>query len=117
VNENLVPALVWFVRSVAVLALPAEDQVRWLNSIGFRGESALADELAMEFDDGFRLLPQFVEHGWIPAAAAGKLGRLDSLLAAMSGPENVDVWHVSALAHADAWAAVRQCATSVLLDL
>lgn len=91
--------------------------MRWLNSLGLGGDAALADELAMEFDDGWLLLPQFVEHGWVPAAAAEKLRELDSWLAAMSGPENADLWHVSALARADEWATVRQCATSVLLDL
>jgi hypothetical protein len=116
-NDSLVPALVRFIRSVAVLALPAEGQERWLNSFGLPGEAAIADELAQEFDDRFLLLPQFVELGWIPENVAEQLRELNSLLAAMSGPENAHIWEISALGTNDVWDKVRNHATNILLAI
>lgn len=55
-----------FVRSVAVLALEADAQIGWLEEKGL----PLVDELALEFDDGFRLVPVFVERGLLNAKAA-----------------------------------------------
>jgi len=112
-----VPALVRFIRSIAVLVLPAENQVQWLNSLGLPGNAAVADELAQEFDDGFLLLPQFVEHGWILGPVADKLRELDSLLTSMSGPENADIWDISALEGAGMWSKVRDRANSILRGL
>jgi hypothetical protein len=117
VNDALGPALARFVRSVALLALPAEEQTRWLNSFGLPGEAALADELALEFDDGFLLLPQFVEQGWLPDRLAEHLCELDKLLAAMSEPEKAEIWDISALATAEEWTEVRRHAASVLFGL
>ncbi len=113
-TEILVAALVRFVRSIAVLALPAEGQLRWLNSLGLPGKAAVADELAHEFDDGFLLLSQFVERGWITGATVERLRELDSLLASMSGSENADLWDLSALESADMWRKVRDFAAGVL---
>lgn len=112
-DESLVPALVRFIRSVAVLALPAEGQVQWLNSVGL----PIADELAQEFDDRFLLLPQFIELGWIPESVAEQLRELNSLLAAMSGPDNAAIWEISALESNDVWDKVRNHATRILLAL
>jgi hypothetical protein len=117
VTEHLVAALARFVRSIAVLALPAEGQRQWLDSLGLPGEVEIADELALEFDDGFLLLPQFVGHGWIAERTAGKLRELDSLLSAMSEPENAAVWDVSVLGSAKEWAEVREKAVGALFDL
>jgi hypothetical protein len=116
-DEAIVPALVRFMRSIAVLALPAGQQLRWLESLGAPGAAAGTDELALDFDDGFRMLPQFVEQGWIRPAAANKMRELDDLLARMSGSENSDLWRVSALGSTEAWATVRECARSTLLAL
>lgn len=109
--------LVQFIRSIAVLALPAEDQVQWLNSLGLPGKAAIVDEMAQEFGNGFLLLPQFVEQGWIPNATVKMLNELDSLLADMSGPEHENLWDISALEHAEEWAKVRRQATRILFAL
>jgi hypothetical protein len=44
-----------FLRSVAVLSLPVEMQIRWLKSLGL-GEPGMCDELALEFADGWLLV-------------------------------------------------------------
>ncbi len=106
-----------FVRSIAVLDFPADDQTRWLDSLGLPGGAGVADELALEFDDGFQLLPQFVEHGWIPTHAAEKMREFDKLLSAMSGPGKPEIWEVSALGTAEAWADVRKKASAILFEL
>ncbi|MDR7328113.1 MULTISPECIES: hypothetical protein [Catenuloplanes] len=84
-------------RSVAVLALEADAQTAWLDS---SGTLPSADEPALEFDDGYRLAPTFVEHGWLDGAAMPALARIDAQLDAMSGPQNSDLWHVTALSGA-----------------
>ncbi|GAA4529340.1 hypothetical protein [Amycolatopsis samaneae] len=116
-NEKPVMALVGFVRSIAVLALPADGQIRWLNSLGLPGGAAIADELAQEFGDGCLLLAQFVEHGWISERLAKKLRGLDTLLGVMSGPEKAEIWEVSALESAAEWIEVRKRALEILVDL
>ena len=60
--------LVAFVRSVAVLGLPVDVQVSWLHR-RFADATPVVDELALEFDDGFRLVPTFVELGWLSGPA------------------------------------------------
>lgn len=116
-EPSLVRPLVSFVRSIAVPALPADQQRQWLNSLGLPGTAGIADELALEFNDGIRLLPQFVEHGWIPSQAAARLGELDAVLEAMSGAENAALWQVPVLDTADEWADIRTRATAILCEL
>ena len=74
--------LVAFVRSVAVLALEADAQVVWLEE---KSVAPSADELALEFDDGFQLVPTFIERGWLNEMALPALAQLDEQLDAMSG--------------------------------
>ncbi|GAA2706163.1 hypothetical protein [Actinoplanes palleronii] len=99
-----------FVRSVAVLALEADAQVAWLGEKGF----PLVDELALEFDDGFRLVPTFVERGWLNAAALPALTEIDQNLSSMSGQHNAGLWHVEALAGRTEWDQVRASARTAL---
>ncbi|MBB4905042.1 hypothetical protein [Actinophytocola algeriensis] len=116
-NEGLVPSLVKFMRSLAVLGLPAESQVQWLNSLGLPGNAYEADELAHEFGDGVLLVRQLVDHGWISEIAADKIQELDDFLGEMSGPEHAEIWKVSALGQASEWAKVRDMAVNILLLL
>jgi hypothetical protein len=99
-----------FVRSVAVLALEAGAQVTWLNERGL----PLVDELALEFDDGFRLVPTFIERGWLNDAALPALIEIDEQLSSMSGERNADLWHVEALASRTEWDRVRASARTAL---
>jgi hypothetical protein len=50
--------------------------VAWLESLG---AGASVDELALEFDDGVRLAPQFVEASWLPASVLEPLRALGDL--------------------------------------
>lgn len=109
--------LTQFVRATALLALTSEAQKTWLSSLGLPGQPLYADELAMEFDDGIRLLHQFVSEGWIKASAADRLRALDGLLNEMSGAENSELWTLEALERSPRWEAVRSAARSALLML
>lgn len=104
--------LVGFVRSVAVLGLPADAQVSWLQRL-FADATPVVDELALEFDDGFRLVSTFIELGWLDAAALPALEQLDARLDAMSGERNAGLWQVDALAREE-WDRVRRLAREAL---
>jgi hypothetical protein len=104
--------LVAFVRSVAVLGLPADAQVSWLHRL-FADATPVVDELALEYDDGFRLVPTFIELGWLDAAALPALEQLDAQLDAMSGERNAELWHVDALVREE-WDRIRSLATEAL---
>ncbi|MDX8036215.1 hypothetical protein SK803_38975 [Lentzea sp. BCCO 10_0856] len=93
----------WLKDCVRRLAMPADVQRAWLESIG---TAPSADELALEFDDA-RQGPLTIS-----AEAEVALARLDRLLDAMSGPS--PVWHVDALVDASQWAEVRALAQGAL---
>lgn len=103
-----------FVRSIAILAMDARTQIEWLNSLGLPGRAALADELALEFDDGYMLLPVFLDKGWLKDHSADVLGDIARALTAMSGRENEAVWAVEALASDPRWEEVRGLARKAL---
>jgi hypothetical protein len=105
--------VVSFVRSVAVLALEAEAQVEWASQL-MQGNASLIDELVLEFDDGFRHLPTFVERGWLSDAAVPALAQLEEQLDAMSGQHNAHLWHADALKDRAEWKRVRALARAAL---
>ncbi|BCY08750.1 hypothetical protein [Actinoplanes sp. L3-i22] len=102
-----------FVRCVAVLALEADAQIAWLRERGL----PLVDELALEFDDGFRLVPTFIERGWLDAVALPVLAEIDQYLSSMSGEHNTDLWQVEALARRAEWGQIRTLARAALMLL
>lgn len=99
-----------FVRCVAVLALEADAQIAWLGETGL----PLVDELALEFDDGFRLAPTFIERGWLNATALPVLAEIDQHLGSMSAEHNASLWHVEALVSRTEWNQVRTLARTAL---
>ncbi|MBM2614391.1 hypothetical protein JIG36_02315 [Actinoplanes sp. LDG1-06] len=107
--------LVSFVRSLAALGLPADAQAAWISRLSTE-TAQLLDELALDFDDGFQLVPAFVELGWLNAAALAALRRLDAQLDAMSGDHNAELWSVDALAREE-WDRVRSLARAALSEL
>jgi hypothetical protein len=100
-----------FVRSVAVLALPAEAQTEWLRGNGVYPST---DELALTFDDGFRLTPIFLDRGWLNARALPVLVELNEHLDAMSAGTNADLWHADSLPGGTEWNRVREWARTAL---
>lgn len=112
--EVAVASLTRFLRSLAVLAMDVSGQVAWLRSLGL-GEPGLADELALEFDDGFLLMWAFVGESWLPAATEVPLREIDRALDAMSGERNAAWWKIDALASDRRWAHVRELARAAWL--
>ena len=106
--------LATFVRATAVLALAAAQQETWLASLDIQ---VPVDELALEFEDGHLLLPQWVDVGWLPADAVPAWNALDAALTAMSGAANGELWTLTALHQAPEWARIRELAVAVLLAL
>ncbi|WP_394613781.1 hypothetical protein JNUCC0626_28245 [Lentzea sp. JNUCC 0626] len=91
------------VNPVRRLALPAQAQREYLESIG---TAPSADELALQFDD---VKHHLLRQGPETVAVAE---RIDALLDEMSGPG--PVWHVDALAESPQWAEVRGLAAELL---
>lgn len=105
-----------FIRAVAVLALPGDQQVLRLRSMFLPGEAVNADELTYEVDDGLRQLPAFVRHGWVPERALDALRDLDAHLGRMSPPRTRGVTGIDHLESAPDWAEARLLAgTAVAL--
>ncbi|WP_212818661.1 hypothetical protein [Polymorphospora rubra] len=104
-----------FVRSIAILALQAETQLAWLSR--FDGRSPTVDELALEFDDGFGLVPTFIERGWLSNAAVSVLTQLSSQLDSMSGDHNAHLWCADALSGRLEWDRIRASARAALMLL
>jgi hypothetical protein len=104
------------VRSVAILALPYEDQVAWLSSLGL-GSPEFADELALELEEGAMLSGQFEQAGWLKQEGRQAISELDSLLAERSGPTHEDFWRLEALRDSPEWARIRGVAIRALFAL
>lgn len=102
-----------WVRSVGILAASAPQQAKWLDSLGLVA-SWNVSELAMEFDDGLLLMPQWVSAGWVSEQSVASLKALDSALNDMSGEGNAALWTRDALAKHSAWEGVRSLATDAL---
>lgn len=103
--------LATFVRATAVLALSAAQQEAWLASLDIQ---VPVDELALEFEDGHLLLPQWTAAGWLPPEAVPAFAAVDAALDAMSGSENAHLWTTEALHRAREWERVRELAAVVL---
>ncbi|MCO8271090.1 hypothetical protein M1L60_10845 [Actinoplanes sp. TRM 88003] len=104
--------LVALMRSIAILAMEAEEQTAYVRNLGTHPS---LDELALEFDDGFPLAPTFVEHGWLNHFAVLALQELNHQLATMSEERKAGLWHADALTTASEWARVRALARAAIL--
>ncbi len=72
----------------------------------------VADELALDFDDGYLLLPQFLELRWLSAAVQPAAGEVRRLLDEMSGPGSP--WSFEDLRRDVRWSEVRAAAIETL---
>lgn len=105
-----------WVRAVGVLALPADQQAAWLDSLGPVAAWNVG-ELGLEFDDGYVLLDQWVRAGWVDQKSLAPIAALNTRLDEMSGERNASLWTRQALAQHQAWREVRELATAVLITL
>lgn len=102
-----------WVRAIAVLDAPAENQEAWLDSLG-PVASWNVGELGLEFDDGYLLMDQWVEAGWVAPASVPPIAALNSMLDEMSGEGNAALWTREALRRHEAWRKVRALALAAL---
>jgi hypothetical protein len=98
---------------LAVLALPSDLQIEWLQSLGDVGQSA--DELALEFDDGYVLLWHFIPENWLALDIRPILDEINRLFDDMSGPTGP--WSFDELESDPRWEQVRGLAQRALMAI
>lgn len=98
--------------ALAVLGADSADQLAWIDK-----HKVVTDELALEFDDAFRLMADLQPEEFLDTEALGKLQLIDAVLGEMSGRENVERWAREALATDAGWCQVRTLARDLLVSL
>jgi hypothetical protein len=103
--ENSRQTLVDLEQALTRLADSAADQVAYLAKLGVLPS---VDELALEFDDSFVLVPQLVRQGHLTREQAAMMASVSAQLARMSAmPE---LWTEAALRSHPDWEEVRRLA-------
>lgn len=114
-NAEVAPrSLGRFVRALAVLALPSTAQIAWLESLGV-DVSHSADELAMEFEDGYALLWYLIPERWLAEEVRPTLDEMNGLLRGMSGPTGP--WSFDDLGSDPRWEQLRLLARRALSEI
>lgn len=109
----------WFlselVKSVRLLASPSDGQANFVRSITrVDDELVNCDELALNFDDSYVMVPQLLEDSLISRDAADCLDALSAQLRDMSGSDKADLWTLRSVRHAQEWERVRELARASL---
>jgi len=112
-HPGLLAALV---RNLAVLALPVEDQVSWLRSLGL-GDPLYADELALELNDGLLLSAQFQEAGWLGSVVVTLMAEIEAIFSKYDGPGHDEFWNLDGLRTSPDWARIRELALAALFQV
>ncbi|MFF7780358.1 hypothetical protein ACFZCG_38840 [Streptomyces tanashiensis] len=97
------------IEAVVVVAAPASDQVAWLDKY-----DVPPDEIALGFDDAFRLAWRLVEEGQLNRDVSPLLQMIDDVFSEMSQDTDVDRWTRAALSTGAGWGRARQLAREVL---
>ncbi|MEU7072311.1 hypothetical protein AB0B30_34745 [Streptomyces narbonensis] len=100
------------IQALAVLSAESADQLSWIDE-----HKVATDELALEFDDVFRMMTDVQQEDFLDAEALGKLQLIDAMLEEMSGGEHADRWSREALATDAGWRQVRTLARDLLVRL
>ncbi|MFI7011635.1 hypothetical protein [Streptomyces sp. NPDC050145] len=90
------------------LTWPATRQVEHLRRWGVG-----PDELALEFDDAYRMVPALVSRGTLPDDVGTRLREVDSLLAEMSDGTDT-AWTDEAMTRSPMWDRLRRAAQEAL---
>ncbi|MGI5485579.1 hypothetical protein [Microtetraspora malaysiensis] len=88
------------------LALPAHEQIRWIGSM-------CVDELALDFDDRYRVSWAAQEMGWISADLSRHLDEIDRRLSQLSA-EGEAPWSEEGLYQHPTWATLRELAAHAI---
>lgn len=102
--------------AVGVLALPADQQAVWLDSLGLVAAWNVG-ELGLASADGYFLLDQRVRAGWVDRKSLATIAAPNTRRDEVSGERNASLWTRQALAQHQAWREVRELATGVLIRL
>lgn len=95
-------------KTVERLAMPADEQVRWLNENRYP-----PDELALELDDEVPgWFPRLEAHGLLSGAAKTSLVELNERLGEIDADS--DAWRREGIAGSSEWAEVRVLAAATL---
>ncbi|WP_228456684.1 hypothetical protein [Streptomyces durbertensis] len=97
------------IEAVVVVAAPASDQVAWLDKY-----DVPPDEIALGFDDAFRLAGRLVDEGRLSREVLPSLQMIDEVFSEMSQVTDVDRWTREVLATDAGWGRARQLAREVL---
>ncbi|MGX8903735.1 hypothetical protein ACR820_00355 [Streptomyces netropsis] len=98
------------IESLTVVAAEASVQVAWLDRHG-----VLADEIALDFHDAFRLAGLLTEEGLLGREALPDLRAIGAIFHEMSGQEDVGRWTENALFTDGGWQQARRLARKVLV--
>jgi len=94
------------------LAISADQQECYLTQLGVG-----VDEIALEFDDLFRLAATKLDAGAIAAREYDVLCVLERALQEISGPKRADLWTVEALRGRSEWAKIRELANDAIATM
>lgn len=108
--------LAGWVRAIGVLAAAPELQEVWLDSLEPVASWNMT-ELALEFEEGCLLMPQWVRAGWVAPASIAAVEALNAIFDEMSGEGNAALWTRMALRNHEAWRRVRARAMGVLTEI
>lgn len=97
------------IEAVVVVASSASDQVAWLDKY-----DVPPDEIALGFDDAFRLAGRLVDEGQLSRDVLPSLQMIDEVFSEMSQDADVDRWTRAALSTDARWRRARQLAREVL---
>lgn len=99
---------------LTTLAAEPEQQLEYLARLG---DSRCVDELALEFDDEFRMARSVASYGAVDPELLCALADLDQALERMSGQVNASLWTPQAIADSHEWATIRALAAVALARL
>ena len=105
--EQLTEALQW-------LAAAPKEQIRLLGTLGMPTN---IDELALQYDSIAAAAPDMLRKGELNKIQSDRVTELNTLLDAMSGRNNAELWTANALESSSHWQRVRDLARECLILL